>query len=79
MADTYEILDQSPTTEVAANGRGFQEVWEISYKVTSGAAKGTTGRITVTNADHNAQYVDDAIRSKLADLHAIASLGGSQS
>lgn len=78
MANTYEILSQDPTTEISPTGRGFQEVWEISYKVTDGPARGTVGRITVTNADHTAEYVDRAIRSKISDLHAIASLGSAQ-
>lgn len=78
MADTYQITSQTPTTEIDPTGRGFQEVWEIAYKVTNGAARGTVGRITVTNADHTAEYVDRAIRSKISDLHDIASLGGTE-
>ena len=79
MADqAYEILSQAPTTEIDPTGRGFQEVWEIAYKVTSGPANGTVGRITVQNSDHNAAYVDRAIKSKISTLHDIASLGGAQ-
>lgn len=76
---TYEITSQAPTTELDASGRGFVNVWEISYKVTSGPARGTIGRITVQNSDHNAAYVDRTIREKISALHEIASLGGSGS
>lgn len=79
MADEYQITSQSQSIEINPSGQGFHQVWEIHYKVTSGAAKGAVGYITVPDADHNAQYVDDAIRTKLADLHAIAGLGGSGS
>lgn len=77
--ETYQILSQSPTTEIDPSGRGFMEVWEISYKVIGGPANGTIGRITVQNADHNAAYIDRTIKAKLAALHDIASLGGSPS
>lgn len=79
MPETYTILSQNPTTEIDPSGRGFQEVWEITYKVVGGPANGTTGRITVQNSDHNAAYIDRTIKAKLADLHDIASLGGTQS
>ena len=77
--ETYEILSQSPTTEIDPSGRGFMEVWEIAYKVIGGPANGTTGRITVQNSDHTPAYVDRTIKAKLQALHDIASLGGSQS
>ena len=79
MPETYQILSQAPTTEIDPTGRGFQEVWEISYKVIGGPASGTVGRITVQNSDHNAAYIDRAIKAKLAALHDIANLGGSGS
>lgn len=79
MANEYSILSQDPTTDISPTGRGFMQVWEIVYKVTSGPAKGTIGRITVPNEDHNAEYVNNAIQSKIDDLHAIASLGTSGS
>lgn len=77
--ETYQILSQSPTTEIDPSGRGFMEVWEIAYKVIGGPANGTVGRITVQNSDHTAAYVDRTIKAKIAALHNIASLGGTQS
>ena len=79
MADQmYQILSQVPTTEIDPSGRGFMEVWEITYKVIGGAASGTVGRITVQNSDHNPTYVDRTIKSKIQALHDIASLGGTE-
>ena len=75
MADKYQITSQTPTTSLDPSTMGFKEVWEIGYKVTDGAAKGTTGKLTVPEEDHNAAYVDAAIRDKLKDLHNIAGLG----
>lgn len=77
--ETYQILSQAPTTEIDPTGRGFVEVWEIAYEVVGGPANGTVGRITVQNRDHNAAYVDRAIKSKIAELHNIAALGGTGS
>lgn len=79
MAQDYRITGQDATTGIAPNGRGFQNIWEVSYLVTDGPAKGTTGRVDVPEADHNAEYIDRAIRSKISDLHDIASLGSSGS
>lgn len=77
--ETYEILSQAQTTEIDPTGRGFREVWEITYKVIGGPANGSIGRITVQDSDHNAEYVDRTIKAKLAALHGVASLGGSGS
>lgn len=77
--DTYKILAQNPTTEIDPTGRGFRDVWEISYEVIGGPANGTVGRITVQNSDHTPEYIDRTIKAKLAALHSIASLGGTQS
>lgn len=77
--ETYEILSQAQTTEIDPTGRGFREVWEITYKVIGGPANGAIGRITVQDSDHNAAYVDRAIKSKIAALHSVADLGGMSS
>lgn len=77
MADTYSILSQSPGTEPNPAGTGFMDVWNITYKVTSGPAKGTTATLQVPEEDHNAAYVDQAIQDKIQTLGDIAGLGGS--
>lgn len=75
MAASYTILSQSQSSELSANGTGFQDVWNISYKVTDGPAKGTVGTVQVPEADHNASAVGAAIEAKISDLSDIASLG----
>lgn len=77
MAQDYQILNSVQQTDLSPSGIGFDHNWEITYKVMGGPAKGTVARISVPDADHNAKYVDAAIREKLEHLHAIASLGGS--
>lgn len=74
MADNYQVLSQRPDIELSDTGIGFQNVWIVTYKVTSGPSKGTTGSITVTNEDHNAEYVKATIEDKIAHLDNIASL-----
>lgn len=76
MADTYKILSQKQDVVLNPAGTNFDDIWEITYQVTNGASKGTTGTVKVPESDHNAKYVDGAIREKIADLHGIASLGG---
>lgn len=77
MADNYTILSQNQSQELSQSMGGFQEVWNITYKVTDGSAKGTVGTVTVPEADHNAVAVKAAIEAKISDLSDIASLGGS--
>jgi hypothetical protein len=75
MADTYKILTQRQSVEINPAGNNFQSVWEITYRVETGAAKGTVATVSVPDADHNADYVDKAIRAKIADLGKIHALG----
>jgi hypothetical protein len=74
MADNYKILSQRPDIELSPTGIGFQNVWIVSYQVTDGPSKGTTGSVHVPDADHNADYVKKAIELKVSALDSIASL-----
>jgi hypothetical protein len=74
MADNYTIIGQKPNIAINPAGVGFQEVWEISYRVTDGPSKGTVATITVPDSDHNAAYVKQAIEDKIKALNAVASL-----
>lgn len=74
MADNYQITSQVQNTDINPAGSGFIHVWEISYKVTDGPSKGTNATITIPDNDHNAQYVQTAIESKIKDLDAVAAL-----
>jgi hypothetical protein len=75
MPDTYKILSQKQDMVINPAGTNFDDIWEITYQVTSGAAKGTTGSVKVPESDHNATFVDSAIKAKMSDLGDIASLG----
>lgn len=74
MADTYTVLSQKQNTTISPTGGGFVDVWDISYRVTSGPSKGTMGTVSVPEEDHNAEYVKKAIEEKIASLDSIASL-----
>lgn len=75
MAETYAVVGQKQSIDINPAGNGFDDVWEITYRVTSGASKGTVATVTVPDSDHNPAAVDAAIRAKLDDLHGIAALG----
>lgn len=75
MADNYKVLTQGQTVQINPAGTGFEEVWDVTYKVVSGPAKGTVATVTLPTEDHEASAVQAAIESKIADLEAIASLG----
>lgn len=75
MADTYKVLSQRQSVTINPAGNNFVDVWEVTYEVTSGPSKGTVASVEVPDRDHNAKYVDNAIREKIADLTAIHSLG----
>lgn len=74
MADNYKVLNQRPDMELSPTGVGFQSVWVVTYQVTDGPSKGTTGSVTVPDADHNAAYVKTAIEAKISSLDDVASL-----
>lgn len=74
MADNYTITSQKQNVQINPAGTGFEDVWDITYKVTSGPSKGTTATVSVPEEDHNAQYVAKAIMAKIADLDAIHAL-----
>lgn len=76
MASPYKILSQKQNVQINPQGTGFQNVWEVSYQVTDGPSKGTTGTVSVPEDDHNAAYVQKAIEDKISSLDAISSLGG---
>lgn len=76
MAESYKVLSQVQDIEINPAGTGFMDVWKISYRVTSGPASGTIATVTVPNEDHTAEGVSAAIAAKVAQLSAVAKLGG---
>lgn len=71
----YSITSQSQSTEINPAGNGFISVWNITYKVTSGPATGSSGTVQVTDDQHNAKEVKVLIEAKISALSDIASLG----
>ena len=76
MAANYTILAQKQNVQINPAGTGFENVWEITYRVTNGPGKGTIATLTVPEDDHNAQYIGKAIEDKISNVHEIAQLGG---
>lgn len=76
MAQTFKILSQRQDTVINPAGTNFDDIWEITYQVTAGPSRGTTGVVKVPESDHNAKYVDNAIREKIGALDEVAGLGG---
>ncbi len=72
----YTVTAQTQSTEINPAGNGFHNVWNITYKVTDGPARGSHGTVTVTEDEHNTAHVKAAIESKIKALSDIASLGG---
>jgi hypothetical protein len=75
MAQDYRVVGQRQVMNINPSGTGFTNDWEVTYTVTDGPSKGTTSTVTIPSTDHNAQYVDDAIREQIGNLHGVASLG----
>ena len=78
MAQDYRVIGQRQEMNINPAGTGFTNDWAITYMVTDGPAKGSTATITVPAADHNANYVDKAIRERLSHMNDIASLGNTE-
>lgn len=75
MSADYSVTSQEENTVIAPSGKGFMKVWDVSFRVTSGPARGAVGTVSVPDEDHNAEYVKQAIEDKVASLHSVASLG----
>jgi hypothetical protein len=75
MADNYTILSQHQSVQLNPAGTTFEDVWDVTYKVTSGPAKGTVATVTVPSEEHTADVVQQMIESKISDLESVATLG----
>jgi hypothetical protein len=75
MSADYAVTGQKQNQQINPTSSGFQDVWEVSYKVTAGPARGTVGTVTIPQEDHNADYVRQAIEDQISNLHQVASLG----
>lgn len=77
MSQDYKVLGQRQTMNINPMGTGFSNDWEVTYQVMDGPAKGSVSTVTIPSSDHNASYVDGAIREQMSHLHGVASLGSS--
>jgi hypothetical protein len=65
---------QRLTTVLTNAGTGFTDVWEVTYMIDSGPAKGTTGQVRVPAAQYNAETVKATIDAQVQHMHNVASL-----
>lgn len=71
---TWHVTSQVIQTELSDAGTGFIPVWQVSYVVDSGPAKGTTGRVNVPASVYSADTVKEAITEAVYHLDAVAGL-----
>jgi hypothetical protein len=76
MPAAYVITGQNQTQEINPAGTGFHTVWNVSYRITDGPAKGTPGSIQFTEDEHTADMVKAAIDAKVKVLNDVAGIGG---
>lgn len=74
MADNFQIMYQKQGTQINQQGNGFDDVWNITYRVTAGPSKGTVATISVPDEDHNGAFVASAINDKIQSLDDVAGL-----
>ncbi|MGH3572322.1 MAG: hypothetical protein ACRDUW_10905 [Pseudonocardiaceae bacterium] len=76
MADTWVIVPQGQrqTTELATNGTGFIQTWEITFRITAGPASGTTGVFRIPADLYNTVNVQSGIQAQVDQLNEIAGL-----
>lgn len=76
MAETWVIVPQGQrlSTELSPAGTGFQDVWEVTYQVTSGPAKGTVGQVKIPADVYSAEAVQEAVDAAVEHLDAVAGL-----
>jgi hypothetical protein len=74
MAKDYKITRQTLDTDINPEGTGFERVWQTHYKVTNGAATGTTGFVRMPTDMHNAENVHAAVSTAVNELNKVAAL-----
>ncbi len=76
MADMWRIVPQGQrlSTELSPAGAGFHDVWEVTYEVTDGPAKGTVGMVKVPSETYSAEAVKEAVDAAVEHLHNVAGL-----
>ena len=68
MADNYEVTGIRQETQLSDTDAGFRPVFKVGYKVTNGAAEGTTGHVIVPASQYDADTVHKTV-SAIVDKH----------
>lgn len=66
MAKDYTVGNPRLSTEISDTGTGFVKTWTVPYTITSGAATGTRGEVTVPADQYTADNVHGAIQTAVA-------------
>ena len=74
MADMWHVTSQNLRTVLADSGTGFENVWEVTFKVDSGPATGTVAMVRVPASMYNAETVQQAITASVYHIDQIAGL-----
>ena len=80
MAETggiqWHVIPQGQrlTTTISPNGMGFDDVWEVTYQIDSGPAKGTQSTVRISASDYSANMVAATIAAQVKHLHDVGSL-----
>ena len=76
MAEGWVIVPQGQrlSTELSPAGTGFRDVWEVTYEVTQGPAKGTTGMVRIPTDLYSPEAVQEAVEAAVEHLNGVAGL-----
>ncbi len=62
------------TTDIAPSGTGFIDIWEVTYMIDSGPARGSTGKVRIPADVATPGLVRDTIAEQVSHMHGVASL-----
>jgi hypothetical protein len=74
MAEDWRVVSQRQTEQLNPSGSGFETVVEVTYSVTSGPARGTSGKVVVPQSQYNAATVQEMIQAAVDAHHEVAAL-----
>ena len=74
MAQMWTVVSQRQETEISDSGPGFQTVWIVKYRITSGPATGTVGEVHIPVDQYNADTVRNAIDAATYHVDAVGNL-----
>lgn len=74
MADKWSIVNQRQDTIISETGPGFETVWEITFRITTGPATGTRGVVRIPVEQYNAETVKHAIDAQVHHIDKVAGL-----